>query len=131
MLRPELSAVIGAERFLAEIRTTANQQHPHILPLFDSGEVRGTVFYVMPFVDGESPRANCARKTASAGVDGQGHPGRGQGEGPGQEGDHPLGSGVKRAAGCGIGRRRPVPLLVRAAVEPWLQGDARSRDDGG
>jgi serine/threonine-protein kinase len=62
MLRPELSAVIGAERFLAEIRTTANQQHPHILPLFDSGEVRGTVFYVMPFVDGESLRERIARE---------------------------------------------------------------------
>src|SRR5690349_13958066 len=52
LLRPELAAVIGAERFLSEIRTTANLQHPHILPLFDSGEVDGTVFYVMPFVDG-------------------------------------------------------------------------------
>ncbi|MGE0554853.1 MAG: serine/threonine protein kinase, partial [Gemmatimonadales bacterium] len=50
VLRPELAAVIGAERFLAEIKTTANLQHPHILPLFDSGAVDGTVFYVMPFV---------------------------------------------------------------------------------
>ena len=48
VLREELAAVIGAERFLAEIRTTANLQHPHILPLFDSGQVEGTVFYVMP-----------------------------------------------------------------------------------
>ncbi|UCF39781.1 MAG: serine/threonine protein kinase, partial [Gemmatimonadota bacterium] len=50
VLRAELAAVIGADRFLAEIKTTANLQHPHILPLFDSGEVQGTVFYVMPFV---------------------------------------------------------------------------------
>jgi serine/threonine-protein kinase len=56
VLRPELSAVVGADRFLAEIRTTANLQHPHILPLHDSGSVDGTVFYVMPFVDGESLR---------------------------------------------------------------------------
>jgi serine/threonine-protein kinase len=47
MLRPELAAVIGAERFLAEIKTTANLQHPHILPLHDSGEANGTVFYVI------------------------------------------------------------------------------------
>jgi len=56
VLRPELAAVIGAERFLAEIKTTANLQHPHILPLHDSGEAAGTVFYVMPFVEGESLR---------------------------------------------------------------------------
>ena len=53
VLRPELAAVIGAERFLHEIKTTANLQHPHILPLNDSGEVDGTVFYVMPYVEGE------------------------------------------------------------------------------
>jgi len=56
VLRPELAAVIGAERFLSEIKTTANLQHPHILPLHDSGEVDGTVFYVMPFVEGETLR---------------------------------------------------------------------------
>ncbi len=54
VLKPDLAAVIGAERFLAEIKTTANLQHPHILPLHDSGEVDGFLFYVMPFVDGES-----------------------------------------------------------------------------
>jgi serine/threonine protein kinase len=53
VLRPELAAVIGAERFLAEIKTTANLQHPHILSLFDPGTVDGTVFYVMPFVTGK------------------------------------------------------------------------------
>ncbi|HSM17174.1 MAG TPA: protein kinase [Gemmatimonadales bacterium] len=62
VLRPELAAVIGADRFLAEIRTTANLQHPHILPLHDSGEVDGTVFYVMPFVEGESLRARLDRE---------------------------------------------------------------------
>jgi serine/threonine-protein kinase len=56
VLRSELAAVIGAERFLHEIKTTANLQHPHILALFDSGEVDGTVFYVMPYVEGESLR---------------------------------------------------------------------------
>ncbi len=62
VLRPELSAVIGAERFLKEIETTANLQHPHILPLHDSGEVNGTVFYVMPFVEGETLRDRLDRE---------------------------------------------------------------------
>jgi serine/threonine protein kinase len=48
VLKPELAAVVGADRFLAEIETTANLQHPHILPLFDSGEADGFLFYVMP-----------------------------------------------------------------------------------
>jgi Tol biopolymer transport system component len=56
VLRPELSAILGGERFLAEIKTTANLQHPHILGLFDSGEAAGLVYYVMPFVEGESLR---------------------------------------------------------------------------
>jgi serine/threonine-protein kinase len=62
VLRPELAAVIGGERFLAEIRTTANLQHPHILALFDSGSVDGTVFYVMPLVEGESLRGRLTRE---------------------------------------------------------------------
>jgi len=62
VLRPELAAVIGAERFLAEIKTTANLQHPHILSLFDSGEADGTVFYVMPYVEGESLRDRLSRE---------------------------------------------------------------------
>ncbi|HSR43051.1 MAG TPA: protein kinase, partial [Longimicrobiales bacterium] len=62
VLRPELAAVVGAERFLAEIETTAALQHPHILPLFDSGEAAGTVFYVMPFVEGESLRERLDRE---------------------------------------------------------------------
>src|ERR1700752_1414236 len=62
VLRPELAAVIGAERFLAEIKLTANLQHPHILPLFDSGEADSHLFYVMPFVEGESLRARLNRE---------------------------------------------------------------------
>ena len=54
ILKPELAAVIGAERFLSEIRTTANLQHPHILALFDSGSADGYLYYVMPFIDGET-----------------------------------------------------------------------------
>ncbi|HET6576968.1 MAG TPA: hypothetical protein VFG66_01515, partial [Gemmatimonadales bacterium] len=80
VLRPELAAVIGAERFLAEIKLTANLQHPHILPLFDSGEAvsheswdvsreapaqeptthdsrpMSFLYYVMPFIEGETLR---------------------------------------------------------------------------
>jgi serine/threonine-protein kinase len=63
VLRPELAVVIGSERFLTEIRVTANLQHPHILPLHDSGEVDGFLFYVMPFVDGESLRDRLNRET--------------------------------------------------------------------
>jgi serine/threonine-protein kinase len=62
VLHPDLAAVIGVERFLAEIKTTANLQHAHILGLIDSGEVDGTVFYVMPFVDGESLRKRLDRE---------------------------------------------------------------------
>jgi serine/threonine-protein kinase len=62
VLRPELAAVIGAERFLAEIKTTANLQHPHILPLFDSGAADSFLFYVMPFVEGESLRDRLTRE---------------------------------------------------------------------
>src|SRR5690349_25086553 len=62
VLRPELSAIIGGDRFLAEIRTTANLQHPHILPLHDSGEADGIVYYVMPFVEGESLRDRLRRE---------------------------------------------------------------------
>ena len=61
VLRPELSAILGAERFLTEIKTTANLQHPHILSLFDSGEAAGFVYYVMPYVDGESLRDRISR----------------------------------------------------------------------
>ena len=56
VLKPELAAVVGAERFLAEIQVTANLQHPNILPLHDSGETEGFLFYVMPYVE-MSPEA--------------------------------------------------------------------------
>ena len=56
VLRPELAAVVGAERFLKEIQVTANLQHPHILALFDSGEADSFLYYVMPSVQGESLR---------------------------------------------------------------------------
>ena len=61
VLRPELGAVLGAERFLREIRTTAGLQHPHILPLLDSGEAGTQVYYVMPLVEGETLRARITR----------------------------------------------------------------------
>lgn len=62
VLNPELGAVLGVERFLAEIQVTANLQHPNLLPLFDSGEVAGHLFYVMPFVEGETLRARLERE---------------------------------------------------------------------
>jgi eukaryotic-like serine/threonine-protein kinase len=62
VLHPELAAAIGGERFLSEIRTTAKLQHPHILPLLDSGEASGLLFYVMPFVAGETLRSRLERE---------------------------------------------------------------------
>jgi hypothetical protein len=62
VLREELAAAVGAERFLEEIRVTASLQHPHILPLFDSGSAEGLVWYVMPFVEGETLRSRLARE---------------------------------------------------------------------
>lgn len=62
VLHAELAAVVGGERFLAEIETTANLQHPHILPLHDSGAKDGFLYYVMPFVEGESLRRRLDRE---------------------------------------------------------------------
>src|SRR6185503_10126916 len=62
VLKPELAVVIGADRFLREIKTIATLQHPHILGLIDSGEVNGTAYYVMPFVEGESLRDRLRRE---------------------------------------------------------------------
>jgi serine/threonine-protein kinase len=62
VLREELAASVGAERFVAEIRTTARLSHPHILPLHDSDAVAGFLFYVMPLVEGESLRARLNRE---------------------------------------------------------------------
>ena len=59
----DLAGRIGPERFLKEIQTTANLQHPHILPLFDSGRVEDTVFFVMPYVQGESLRKRLQGET--------------------------------------------------------------------
>ena len=63
VLKPELAAVLGADRFVVEIKTTAALQHPHILPLFDSGSADGFLFYVMPYVEGETLRAKLNRET--------------------------------------------------------------------
>jgi serine/threonine-protein kinase len=62
VMHPQLAALIGPERFLKEIETTANLHHPNILPLFDSGRVEGTVFYVMPYIQGGSLRARLKRE---------------------------------------------------------------------
>lgn len=62
VLRPEVAAALGGSRFLREIQIAARLSHPHIVPLFDSGEVDGLLYYVMPFVDGESLRARLERE---------------------------------------------------------------------
>ncbi|MFQ5704326.1 MAG: protein kinase [Gemmatimonadales bacterium] len=62
VLRPELAAALGPDRFPREIRIVAKLSHPHILPLHDSGELDGFLYYVMPFVDGESLRAKLRRE---------------------------------------------------------------------
>src|SRR5204863_1458754 len=62
VLHPDLGAALGSERFLSEIRTTARLQHPHILPLLDSGEADGLLYYVMPLVSGETLRARLERE---------------------------------------------------------------------
>ena len=63
VLKPELAAVLGAERFVQEIKTTAALSHPHILPLFDSGEAGGFLYYVMPYIEGETIRERLNRET--------------------------------------------------------------------
>jgi serine/threonine-protein kinase len=62
VLKPELAAILGAERFLKEIEVTANLQHPNILPLYDSGEAAGYLYYVMPYIEGESLRDRLSRE---------------------------------------------------------------------
>jgi serine/threonine-protein kinase len=64
VLRPDIAAVLGAERFLREIKIAANLSHPHILPVLDSGEADGFLFYVMPLVEGESLRQRLLRERA-------------------------------------------------------------------
>jgi serine/threonine-protein kinase len=63
VLKPELAAVLGAERFVVEIKTTAALSHPHILPLFDSGTADGFLYYVMPYIKGETIREKLNRET--------------------------------------------------------------------
>jgi Tol biopolymer transport system component len=63
VLKPELAAVLGAERFVVEIKTTAALQHPHILPLFDSGTADSFLYYVMPYIQGETLRTKLDRET--------------------------------------------------------------------
>ena len=62
VVKPEIVAGVGADRFITEIRTTAHLKHPHILPLFDSGSAGDALFYVMPYIDGESLRARLRRE---------------------------------------------------------------------
>jgi len=62
VLHAELSAILGPDRFLKEIELTANLQHPHILPLFDSGSADGLLYYVMPYVEGETLRGRLERE---------------------------------------------------------------------
>ncbi len=62
ILRPEIASTLGIERFLQEIEVLASLQHPHILPLYDSGQAEGFVYFVMPFVEGESLRARLSRE---------------------------------------------------------------------
>src|SRR5215472_4396711 len=62
VLRPDLGAVVGVDRFQAEIQVTANLQHPNLLPLFDSGAAGELLFYVMPYIEGESLRARLERE---------------------------------------------------------------------
>src|SRR3990172_11145343 len=62
VLRPDLGSALGPERFLREIRLTARLDHPHILALLDSGEVEGVLYYVMPYVEGESLRDRLNRE---------------------------------------------------------------------
>ncbi len=62
VLRDELAATVGTERFLHEVQVAASLQHPHILPLYDSGEAQGVLFYVMPWIDGESLRERLLRE---------------------------------------------------------------------
>jgi serine/threonine-protein kinase len=61
VLRPELAATLGPERFGREIQIAAKLQHPHILPLLDSGQAGGFLYYVMPFIEGESLRQRLTR----------------------------------------------------------------------
>ena len=148
VLKPELAALVGAERFLAEIETTANLTHPHILPLFDSGEADGFLFYVMPYLEGETP----GRRTAVSGNDrpsGAGQDRRGQARiragaslvGPGERrrsyplrdreaagGSLRLGPGIRKGAG---GSRVPARGIGRCGLDAFRRcvESGERRDD--
>ena len=64
VMRPELAATLGAERFLREVEIAGQLSHPHILPMYDSGESEGLLYYVMPFVPGETLREKLQRDGA-------------------------------------------------------------------
>ena len=150
VLRPELAAVIGAERFLREIQTIATLQHPHILGLIDSGEVHGTAYYVMPFVDGESLRDRLTREKQLPIADAvrlatRGRRGAGLRPPPRrdpprhQAREHPaarrLGAGGRlrhRAGGLQRGRRQPDDrdrhVARHAALHESRAGDGRAGD---
>jgi hypothetical protein len=76
IMRSEIASVIGPQRFLREIETTANLQHPHILPLFDSGRVDGTVFYVMPTCRANRSAPGCSGRNSSRSATRSGLPAR-------------------------------------------------------
>ena len=63
VIRPELGAALGPDRFLREIKVTAKLRHPHILPLFDSGDTNGQLWYTMPYVQGGTLRQRLIRET--------------------------------------------------------------------
>src|SRR2546430_5693227 len=69
VLRPELSLELGADRFVREIHLAARLNHPHIMPLFDSGEAGGFLYYVMPVVEGESLRERLPQAKRPPGAD--------------------------------------------------------------
>ena len=66
VLHPDLAATLGPERFQREVRTTARLQHPHILPVLDSGEAAAQLWYTMPYVEGESLRDRLRRRGSVA-----------------------------------------------------------------
>src|SRR5258708_34344608 len=68
-LRPEIAMALGRERFLREIKLAASLQHPNILPVYDSGDAGGTLYYVMPYVEGESLRDRLDREPQPPGAD--------------------------------------------------------------
>jgi serine/threonine-protein kinase len=139
VLRPELAAVLGAERFVQEITTTASLQHPQILPLFDSGSADGFLYYVMPFIDGETLRDKLNRETQLSIRAGLRTPHRGDPPGH-QAGEHPAarrpadGGGFRDRVGgeCGCGRThdRDRAFARHAALHEPGAGDGREGHHG-